>query len=134
MSSTKPSVHRPTATGSPTVATTALLLGALLVAALLGYGLVLDAPGLAPLGLLVYAPLFVMTLVAAAAERRGGPVGPWAGALLPLAVGAVTVTLLVGTFVIPDATAWWVVGAVVSALPFWFLAKAWQGHDRLHQP
>lgn len=121
------------ATGARTsrLPTVSMFLGVLQAAAILGFGLI-GTPGHSPtLGwLFIYAPLFAMTMVNASVPQAKRPRTAWFHALLPLAVALAVVTHLIGMVALPDSTAWWTVGAIVSGLPYFALARLWSIQSR----
>lgn len=105
------------ATGGP-VRVVMLALAASTAAFVVGYGVVLGAPG-APLLNLVFLPVVLAALVA---FRWDASV--LAKALIPVTVGLVTVVALCGTFVGGlDTASWWVPGGLIAALPLLVLSR-----------
>ena len=114
--------HQPTSVSAPGEGVGGLrilapLLGLATTGWLLVYGLALDAPGVVPLGILALLPAVALAAVLGSRVSTSGN-ARWSLALMPVAMGIVVVTLLVGTLAVPDLLAWWVVGGVLACLPF----------------
>lgn len=115
-----------TVTNSPTAHTISMaapVLGVVTAAWLMVYGLVLDAPGV-PANLVAFLPAALLVLWVASRTREVS--STWIYAMMPIALGLITVTLLVGEFVLDDGGAgsvFWVAGGLASALPFLGVAR-----------
>jgi len=114
---------RETATASPNVLPIiVVLIGVVQLAALLAYGLLLNPPQYLPFGMLATVPLFLLMFVTmTATSGRRAPAVLYV--LPPVAAGLVIVTLLVGTYAFPDSAAWWLIGALASAIPLILLSR-----------
>lgn len=113
-----------TVTNNPNARTIALLapiMGLATAAWLIVYGLVLDAPGV-PLAALAFLPAALMVLWVAI--RKQDRSSTWVYAMMPVALGLITVTILVGEHVISgDGSAFWVAGGLLSGAPFLGVAR-----------
>ncbi len=119
MSSTPPvPAVRATAVSARWLRLLAPALGVLTALMVILYGIVLEAPG----GMFIFAPTFVPVLALAIAvgnPPKGHPGRSLMLAMAPLAMGLLTATLVFGSFTRGEvATAWWVVGGLLSAAPF----------------
>lgn len=113
-----------TVTNSPNARTITLLaplLGVATAAWLIVFGLVLQAPGL-PVAALAFLPAALLVLWVAI--RKQDRSSTWVYAMMPVAFGLITLTILVGDHVISgDGSAFWVAGGLMSALPFLGVAR-----------
>lgn len=91
------------------------VLGILAAGWILVYGLVLEAPGI-PLGALAFLPALALGLLVMTQNREHPR--RWLYALAPAAFGLIAASVIFGMLVGGGATAWWIVGAIVVAVPF----------------